>query len=907
MRTGIINGIGTAHLVAIVCLFFLSAIQAANVKIIQIPRSTWANPDAFHIAYQNLTRGGRVLEAMSKHRFRVFYASAAEENPQPEEEAHRRRLATKVNSRRRTMEEKDKKNMKIFIVVSPYYFIQVELDKFIRAYISAADFSIVEMGTENRDTYHISVSGTVPEKSCRKILDYLRNNPKIVWVEEFSKFNSHNHNALKLIYGDQAYLEMVSANMQHSKQIVTVVDTGVDVSHCYWGKQENIAHITFDVSNMAELRLKMQGLAKTATMDKIFAYMRVTFTDGFETISTDFIDMPHGHGTHTSGSAVGASLAHTCAENGNVSITPKDASSIRLFFIDVSNNQVVKESLDIPFSVTPLLELSYLSGSRISSNSWGSADNYYTFTAREYDDFAYKHRDYLLLFSAGNNGARGYGTVGSPCIAKNVVCVGASSNSVHAFDDFSKFSWYSSDYSHSTIPPAHDVEMHAHLYNEENLMEFSSTGPAYDGRIKPDIVTAGAPILSACARCGDKCMCAKQGTSMSCPLVAHVSCRILDYLIQKFEWPHSEPSSALVIALMISSTDVMRGRVVLYAFNMEYTYRAYISEVYPTPFTQPVELNVFQQGFGRLNLKYIFNDEFAFMDQQIIRAYQKPLVFTFRARTDNLQTVVSLVWTDPPGELDNDFAIVNDLNLRVILIKQGQVAAVIHGNMQSVPDSLNTREKIIVDTRAGDVIRIIVSSRGPIIAPFSTNYHQQEFSLVYSSTLSKVESSEECLLWDPEYECISGDQEGLYPCINSRYNTSECLVQKEDICQAGEVYSEKQNMCVCTNHLPCQTNSSDFNFTGPLHISHFLECDPTTRRFSNNCTNSLVTVFTDIRNRTRNALRKIYHSEQSILELNENRQPFSVTVWAVAFSISWVVGIITTFILSKVTLVTTRT
>lgn len=76
---------------------------------------------------------------------------------------------------------------------------------------------------------------------------------------------------------------------------------------------------------------------------------------------------------------------------------------------------------------------------------------------------------YILEFSAGNSGP-GEQTIGSPAVAKNVIATGACQN-----DRF-------------------DLALYAE--GSETMADFSSRGPAEDGRIKPDITAPGTWIAS---------------------------------------------------------------------------------------------------------------------------------------------------------------------------------------------------------------------------------------------------------------------------------------------------------------------------------------------------------------------------------------------------------------------------
>ncbi len=70
----------------------------------------------------------------------------------------------------------------------------------------------------------------------------------------------------------------------------------------------------------------------------------------------------------------------------------------------------------------------YQNGARISSNSWGASDaGGYNIISSIVDNYVWQHKDYLVLYAAGNAGP-GSQTIGSPGTAKNVLTIGASEN-----------------------------------------------------------------------------------------------------------------------------------------------------------------------------------------------------------------------------------------------------------------------------------------------------------------------------------------------------------------------------------------------------------------------------------------------------------------------------------------------
>lgn len=91
------------------------------------------------------------------------------------------------------------------------------------------------------------------------------------------------------------------------------------------------------------------------------------------------------------------------------------------------------------------LILSYSLGVRIVSNSWGSIDTYeYTQECTHVDKFVWENNDMTIVFAAGNDGEKGFNTVGSPGLAKNCISVGASNGHYVAPDQFDYISYFSS-------------------------------------------------------------------------------------------------------------------------------------------------------------------------------------------------------------------------------------------------------------------------------------------------------------------------------------------------------------------------------------------------------------------------------------------------------------------------------
>ena len=65
-------------------------------------------------------------------------------------------------------------------------------------------------------------------------------------------------------------------------------------------------------------------------------------------------------------------------------------------------------------------------GSFVQNHSWGAANNSYDSEASLLDTALFNNPDFVVTVSAGNRGATGINTLGSPSTAKNAICVGGN-------------------------------------------------------------------------------------------------------------------------------------------------------------------------------------------------------------------------------------------------------------------------------------------------------------------------------------------------------------------------------------------------------------------------------------------------------------------------------------------------
>lgn len=502
------------------------------------------------------------------------------------------------------------------------------------------------------DTRKSRIILEVPTQDLEQILILLAQASEVEWIEPFVPPTINNDEMVWVVQqnnpGDTGLWDK---NLTGVGQIIGVGDTGLDVDMVFfWDETQGIPNSTVNLSQR-----------------KVISYHDLAGNGDWDS---------HDHGTHVAGTIAGKSTSVNSAYNGV-------AYEARLVVQDIGNGGSLT---GIPGDLNTYFQQAYNDGARIHSNSWGAAVNgAYTAYAQDADEFMWNHKDFLIVFSAGNEGAE-VNTIGSPGTAKNVLTSGASEN--------------------------------GHIgYDQENVAYFSSNGPTDDGRIKPTVTAPGHYISSADSDGNissyNSSVQTMSGTSMSAPSHAGSAALIRQYYIDGF-FPSGvrnpsdsiTPSAALIKATMVNS-----------AVNMSGT-----NSDGPIPSTG--------QGWGRIlldNSLYFESDDHLLFISDEQSGVQTGQSNSYTLFSDGQSPVkVTLVWTDYYPSLSSGVQLVNDLDLTVVGPQTQYKGNVFSGGISSTGglyDRLNVVENVVLPNPETGSFTITVSG-------FNVPYGPQPYALV---------------------------------------------------------------------------------------------------------------------------------------------------------------------------------
>ncbi|MCK4758249.1 MAG: right-handed parallel beta-helix repeat-containing protein [Thermoplasmata archaeon] len=513
--------------------------------------------------------------------------------------------------------------------------------------------------------------------------------------------------------------------------IISVIDTGIDTG-------------VDDPGINGDIHLDLDN-----RVDDFIDYTEVDITDG---IGED----ENSHGTHCAGIIAGNGAVETPDADGylyGMGVAP-NAHLLSQRIFDVEGIISFPDG-----GLTELTTWATQHDAKISSNSWGSATGgAYTVACYEFDRLvrdanpaAFGDQQHIIVFAAGNSGWGGgpasYGTIGSPAAAKNVIAVGASLNYRPDIEGW----------------PADSIDA---------IAGFSSRGPCEDGRIKPDIVAPGTWISSALSSASygpfwslhgaiDDDYAWSSGTSMACPQVSGGAGLFVQYYE---ELSGNYPSPALTKAALINGAVDMEP-------VSDPTYGAHSTGSIPNN----------DEGWGRLDLVNVLepstgviyeDQEHLFTESGDIMQHSVPvgdITVPFK---------VTLTWTDAPGAVNANPALVNDLDLKVTA-PDGKVY---YGNQftngwsdysKTKKDYINNVESIYInptEVMLGTYTVEIIAANIAEDAIYSTPEIDQDYALVYT-------------YGEPTSECVIQFDKTAY----KSDDTAKVTVADIDLCSSGTV------------------------------------------------------------------------------------------------------------------------
>ncbi|MCD0466004.1 S8 family serine peptidase [Flavobacterium sp. ENC] len=295
-------------------------------------------------------------------------------------------------------------------------------------------------------------------------------------------------------------------------------------------------------------------------------------------------------------------------------------------------------------------EMSTLQDAVTQNHSYGTViENFYGSLANAYDAQLFSNAALTHCFSSGNSGLQGYKSItGNFKQTKNSIVLGC-------------------------------------IDQNEVIMPFSSKGPAYDGRIKPELVAFST-----------------QGTSNS----TAVATGIITLMKQHYKTINNNAlTNAMTKAILINSAKDLGNT------GPDFTY-----------------------GYGNINadksLKTI--SENRIISGNVTSGQTNSHIIVIPAKAKNLK--ITVVWNDLPAEINSNISLVNDLDLEVISADNTTFLPwILNPEMPDQPavrgkDKINTIEQVTVETPSA-------GSYGINVSGFYVSNTAQEYSIAYEYEL----------------------------------------------------------------------------------------------------------------------------------------------------------------------------
>ncbi|HEV8486383.1 MAG TPA: S8 family serine peptidase [Blastocatellia bacterium] len=527
----------------------------------------------------------------------------------------------------------------------------------------------------------------------RRLADIARMS-NVIWIEPWSAPQMLDERQDLIVAGSFVGVNGLAApgylNFLHSKHLDSTPDFIVDVS------DSGIDQGILDPAVIHKDFLNQAGLARVV-------YARLLGQNVIEGFTND----TSGHGTLNAGIVGGyntiRSFPYLDSEGYSLGLGVHP-------FVKLGISKIFNPEYTSP-NMLDMVDRMYRDGARISSNSWGAYNNSYTTDAQLYDSLVRDARrtepgnqELTVVFASGNKGAGG--NLSTPATAKNVITVGASENLRPTGIDGCGIASDGAD----------DIL---------SLIKFSSSGPANDGRKKPDLVAPGTHIQSAQSQdrsftaggvCGPRNFPTGQsfytwssGTSHSTPAVAGSAALVRQFFQNSTGRP---PSPAMVKAFLTNSTSYVSG------------------------FMGNDSLPGDNQGWGLVNVGRALDDTPRNMIDQTTTFGTTGDVTTIQGRVADPTRPfrVTIAWSDAPGTPSAN-PVVNDLDLQVEINGKTYLgnrflnSSSIEGG---APDRLNNVESVWLNAGVtGDfTVRVVAANIAGDGVPGNGDTTDQDFALV---------------------------------------------------------------------------------------------------------------------------------------------------------------------------------
>ncbi len=395
-----------------------------------------------------------------------------------------------------------------------------------------------------------------------------------------------------------------------------------------------------------------------------------------------------GHGTHVAG-IVGGTAAGGFSDTGGFLYGLGVAPGYSIF----TSNSLSAPSWPPVGGWQEHSKRAVLGGAIGGNNSWTSGEGTqhgYQATERTHDimvrdgnfDTTTVAEPFIEVFSAGNSGFSG---LTSPKEGKNLIVVASSVN--------------------------------YRVGNIDAISGFSSRGPAVDGRWVPTVAAPGEQIASARNDLGGSCSSAIPGTNnlyAFCSGTSMAAPHAAGAITIATEWWRSfnggaDPSPAMAKALLVNSAVDMAA----------------------------ADIPNIHEGWGRVNIDNLLNAETdgLYWDQETtFDGTGEQWILSLGVPDTSRPLKITLAWSDAPGAVGANPALVNNLDLTVINGGSTYLGNVFSGGwsmMGGAADTINNLENVYVQNPAAGVTIIVdavnISGDG---VPYSGDATDQDFALI---------------------------------------------------------------------------------------------------------------------------------------------------------------------------------